>query len=278
MTQKTIVISEIGENHMGNFDLAYRMIEESAAAGADMVKFQSYCGADVCDTDPEKEWFSQVQVSDEMHFRLKHHAEQCGVEFLSSPFSVGRARFLCEKLGMKKIKIASSQMLCQPMLDYVNEHADTVFLSTGMATLEEIREATQHLERVKSLCLLQCTTQYPTRAADANLAVIATLSQEFPRCRIGYSDHTCGILAPIVAVALGAEVIEKHFTLDKTLPGTDHVLSAEPAELKEMIRQIREVELLLGSAIKQPTSQEQEIVSRVRSRFAGVPAWPNGNL
>jgi sialic acid synthase SpsE len=207
-----------------------------------------------------------------MHFRLKEHAERYGIEFLSSPFSVERARFLCEKLGLTKIKIASSQMLCLPMLDYVNEHADTVFLSTGMATLEEVREAARHLKRVRSLYILQCTTQYPTLPADANLAVIGTLQKEFPNCGIGYSDHTCGILAPIVAVALGAQVIEKHFTLDKTLPGTDHVLSAEPAELKAMIRQIREVELLLGSAVKKPIPQEREIVSMVRSRFAKVPA------
>jgi len=272
VTQKTIVIPEIGENHMGNFDLALRMIEESAAAGADMVKFQSYWGADVSDTDPEKEWFTRVQISDDMHFRLKEHAERYGIDFLSSPFSVERACFLCEVLGLKKIKIASSQMLCMPMLDYISEHADTVFMSTGMATLEEIREATRHLKRVKSLYILQCTTQYPTQPADANLAVIGTLQKEFPTYGIGYSDHTLGILAPIVAVALGAQVIEKHFTLDKTLPGTDHVLSAEPAELKAMIRQIREVELLLGSGVKKPIPQEREIVGMVRSRFAKVPA------
>ena len=272
MRPKTLVISEIGENHMGNFHLALRLIEESAAAGADLVKFQSYWGTDVSDTDPEKEWFTRVQVSDDMHFRLQEHAERSGIEFLSSPFSVERAHFLCEKLGLKKIKIASSQILCLPMLDYVNQHADTVFLSTGMATLEEIREAIRHLDGVNALYILQCTTQYPTQPADANLAAIGSLQREFPHCGIGYSDHTCGILAPLVAVALGAQIIEKHFTLDKTLPGTDHVLSAEPAELNAMIRQIREVELLLGSASKQPIPQEQEIVAMVRSRFAGVTA------
>lgn len=266
--QKTIVISEIGENHMGNFDLAFRMIEESANAGADIVKFQSYWGNDVDENDPEKEWFTRVQVSDEMHSKLKEHAEKCGVEFLSSPFSVGRARFLCERLGLKKIKVASSQMLCLPMLDYLNQHAETVFLSTGMSTLAEVHEAVRHLDRVKSLYVLQCTTQYPNKPEDANLAVIRTLQREFPDCGVGYSDHTIGILAPVVAVSLGAKVIEKHFTLDKKLPGTDHILSAEPAELKEMVRQIREVEVLLGTADKEPIPQEKEIVGMVRSRFA----------
>ena len=270
MREKTLVIAEIGENHMGDFDCALRMIEAAAGAGADIVKFQSYRGADVSESDPEREWFTKVQLPDEVHFKLKQHAEHCGVEFLSSPFSVDRARFLCESLGLRKIKIASSQMLCFPMLDYVNQHADTVFLSTGMATLPEIHSAVARLGAVKFLYILQCTTQYPTQDSEANLAVVQTLQKEFPDHRVGYSDHTLGILAAVVAVSLGARVVEKHFTLDKAFPGTDHVLSAEPAELKEMIRQIRAVEVLLGSSFKEPTASEKAIVDTVRSRFANA--------
>ena len=138
---KTIIIAEIGENHIGDMNLARKMIEGAAKAGADMVKFQSYLASEVADDDPEKDWFAKVQLSDEAHRKLKEYAQKCGIEFLSSPFSLNRAKLLCEGLGLKKIKIASSEMLNFPLLDYIDRHAETVFLSTGMATLEEIKLA-----------------------------------------------------------------------------------------------------------------------------------------
>ena len=145
-----IIIAEIGENHVGNIERAKRMIAEAAKVGADIVKFQSYLSSEVADDDPEKEWFAKVQLSDEAHYELKECAEQHGVEFLSSPFSLNRAKLLCEGLGLRKIKTASSEMLNFSLLDYVNEHAEAVFLSTGMATLDEIRLALTHLNRVKT--------------------------------------------------------------------------------------------------------------------------------
>lgn len=267
---KTIIIAEIGENHIGDWDLARKMVVAAAEAGADMVKFQSYLGAEVADDDPEKEWFTKVQLPDDLHFELKALAEQHGVEFLSSCFSLGRARFLVEELGLGKIKVASSEMLNFGLLDYLNSRVDTVFLSTGMATLDEVRGAVSHLRDVKDLYILQCTTQYSCPPEQANLAVIPTLRAVFPQHHVGFSDHTIGILAPVVAVALGAEVVEKHFTLDKSLPGTDHVLSVTPDELREMVGMIREVEVLLGSPVKEPTASERSIVEFVRSRF---PKW-----
>lgn len=263
----TIVIAEIGENHVGDMERAEAMIVEAARAGADVVKFQSYRAADVSDNDPEKEWFGKVQLSDADHFRLKAVADKVEVEFLSAPFTVERARFLCERLGLKKIKIASSEMLNFPLLDYVNQHAEAVFLSTGMATLDEAAQAVQHLGKVGALSILHCTTQYPTEPEDANLAVIETLRARFPEHQVGYSDHTIGIRASIAAVAAGAQVIEKHFTLDKTLPGTDHIISADPNELKSMVQEIRAVEVLLGTSSKQPTKGEQAVKKFVRSRF-----------
>jgi N,N'-diacetyllegionaminate synthase len=265
--RKTIIIAEIGENHIGDMELAKKMIVEAAAAGADMVKFQSYLGSDVAEGDPEKDWFSKVQVSDEAHYELKKYAEEHGIEFLSSPFSLGRARFLCEKLGLKKIKIASSEMLNLALLDYVNKNAEVVYLSTGMATLPEIKKAVEHLNKIKNLYILHCTTQYPTKPEDANLRAITTLKEAFPDKRTGFSDHTLGIKAALTATALGAEVIEKHFTLDKTLPGTDHVLSADPKELRELVEGVRDVEKLLGTPEKKPTGPEEKIKEFVRHRF-----------
>lgn len=261
-----IVIAEIGENHIGDMQRAKKMIFEAAKAGADIVKFQSYLASEVKEDDPEKEWFSQVEISDKAHFELKEYAENYQTEFLSAPFSLNRAQFLCEMLGLNKIKIASSEMLNFPLLDYVNEHTDSVFLSTGMATLEEIKLSISHLNKV-NICIMHCITQYPVQLEDVNLNVITTLRDTFPEHSIGYSDHTTDILAPIIAVALGAKVIEKHFTLDKTLPGTDHVLSATPDELSEMVNMIRETEVLLGNSIKKPLLQEEEIKRFVRSRF-----------
>ncbi len=262
-----IVIAEIGENHAGDWALAERMVTQAAGAGADIVKFQSYRGSEVAPGDPERDWFTQVEVPDDVHFRLKAVAERAGVEFLSSCFSLSRAQFLVEELGLRKMKVASSEMLNFRLLDYLNQRVETLFLSTGMATLEEVRQAVDHLADVRDLYILHCTTQYPCPPDQVNLAAISTLKEEFPRFQVGYSDHTVGILAPVAAAALGAEVIEKHFTVDRSLPGTDHMLSATPDEFRSMVNQIREVGVLLGSARKQPVPAELEIRDFVRGRF-----------
>jgi len=221
MSTRALIIAEIGENHGGDWKLARLMITEAARAGADVVKFQSYLGTDVPNNDPEKEWFTKIQLPDSMHFELKAYAEQFGVEFLSTPFSLGRARFLVEELGLRKIKVASSEMLNFAILDYLNGKVESVFLSTGLATLEETRLAVSHLNRVPQVCVMQCTTQYPCPQEEANLSVLTTLKKAFPNCQIGYSDHTVGILAPVLARALGAEVIEKHFTISRLDGGPD---------------------------------------------------------
>lgn len=267
MAPRVTIIAEIGENHLGQMDLACRMIDEAAKAGADIVKFQSYRGADVREDDPERDWFARVALSDAAHRELKVYAEKQGVEFLSSPFSVERARFLCESLGLRKIKIASSEMLNAPLLDYVNQYADTVYLSTGMATLDEVRQAVSHLTRVRTLAILHCVTQYPIEDHEANLLAIPTLAHAFPGRLVGYSDHALGLEACLLAVALGARVIEKHFTLGKTLPGTDHVLSATPDELAELVRGVRRAEALLGDGTKAPAPRESAIREAVRSRW-----------
>lgn len=267
MSRETILIAEIGENHIGDWDRARQMVAEAARAGADVVKFQSYRASDVAPGDPEKEWFAQVQLPDELHFELVEHAQACGVEFMSTPFTVERARFLCERVKLRKIKIASSEILNFSLLDYVNQNAQEVFLSTGMSTLEEIGRALGHLDRVREVCLLHCVTQYPAQDEEVNLRAIPSLSRAFPDRLIGYSDHALGTEAAVAAVALGATVIEKHFTLSKTLPGTDHILSATPDEFFEMSRRIRRLEVLLGEAVKAPVPREKQIRDFVRNRW-----------
>lgn len=266
------IIAEIGENHIGKMDLAKQMIEAAAKAGADAVKFQSFKGDDVPATDPEKEWFYKVELSDVQHHELKKTAEDNGIEFLSAPFSVERARFLCEGLRLKTIKVASSQIVNEALLSYVNSRAKTVYLSTGIATIKEIQKALRLLSKVKRIYLLHCVSEYPVPKEHANLLVIPTLRKRF-NLPVGYSDHTLGITAPIAAVALGAVVVEKHFTLDKYLPGTDHVLSADPKELRDMVTAIREVEAMLGSPEKRMTPGELKNKEGMRTRFSLAEEW-----
>ena len=263
-----ITIAEIGENHIGDISLAKKMIQKAAESGANIVKFQSYLGSDFKDDDPEKEWFTSVELSNEAHFELKKFADQSNIEFLSSPFSLERARFLCEELKLNKIKIASGMMMNFRVLDYINSSdIETVFLSTGMATLDEISEALKHLQNISNIFLLHCVTQYPCREEEANLKAILTLKNKF-NLPVGYSDHTLGIDACLAAVALGATIIEKHFTLDKNCQeGTDHILSATPDELKRMVETIRRIEIMLGDGVKQPSSGENKIIDFVRTRF-----------
>lgn len=261
------VIAEIGENHLGDLGRAREMVIAAARAGADVVKFQSYRGEDVAPDDEEREWFEQVALTDTAHFELFELARSEGVEFLSAPFTLERARFLVEELGLSAIKIASSEMLNEPLLDYLDGRVQTVYLSTGLADLDEVERAVRRLESVPDVAVLHCVTQYPLRDEDANLLAVRTLAEAFPTRRVGYSDHTIGTVAPIIAVALGATVIEKHFTLDRSLPGTDHVLSVTPPELEELVREIRASEVLLGSPGKRPTESELAIREAVRSRF-----------
>ena len=267
--RKVIIIAEIGENHMGNMDLAEEMIKEAALAGAQIVKFQSYRKETFLTSDPEYSWFQKVSLSDEDHFMLQKCANNNNVEFMSAPFDMNRAIFLCETLGLRRLKVASGKMNDRDLLGYLNNHCEEIFLSTGMANLVEIRESLSYLKKVK-VNLLHCVSQYPLENKNANLKAINTLIKEFPNLDIGYSDHTCGILAPIVALTLGAVVIEKHFTLDKNFPeGTDHVLSATPEELKEIVDSAKEISKLLGDGTKEPRQCELEIVDFVRSRFVG---------
>ena len=265
---RTTIIAEVGENYIGDPEIALRMVEEAAKAGADIVKFQSYLGRDVPETDEEREWFEKVELKDDLHRSLKKCSEDNGVEFLSAPFTIERARFLVEDVGLRAVKVASSEMTNHRLLDYLNGKIDRLYLSTGLSSLEEIQASVEHVSEVPDVCVMHCVTQYPARDVDANLRAIATMKEALPRCEIGYSDHTLGVDACILAVGLGATVLEKHFTLGKDLPGTDHVLSATPEELSSLVEKVRRAETLLGNGVKEPKEAELEIRDFVRNRWS----------
>ncbi|OGX04551.1 MAG: hypothetical protein A3G87_05880 [Omnitrophica bacterium RIFCSPLOWO2_12_FULL_50_11] len=263
-----LIIAEAGENHCGDMDMAHELIEVAARARADYVKFQLYDASKVAESDPEKEWFQKVQLSDEQFFDLVAYARKQGIQPLGTPWDVEKAELIF-RAGIPDMKVASFHVVDLELLRFVNGRARRVFLSTGMSSIEEIETAVDALEQVPELYVLHCVSEYPLPPERVNLRVMGALKQRFGRqAKIGYSDHTISIIAAVAAVANGAEVIEKHITLDKTLPGTDHIFSADPDELVELVKQIRMVETLLGSSEKHltPTEAENQIFMRTRFR------------
>jgi len=270
VTRKTTFIAEIGENFFGNLDLAKGLLECAADAGADIVKFQSYRGADLAPNDPDHAWFNAVALSDKVHFDLRDLAQKKGARFLSSPFTVERAQFLVEQLGLQEIKIASGKMHNSKMLQYLKSKRDvvkTIYISTGTATLDEVRTAVNHLDGIERVVILHCISSYPCPDGDANLRVISTLKREFPDHEIGYSDHTTGMDACIAAVVLGATVLEKHFTYNQQMPGADHLGGITPQDLRILLMRIAHIEQMLGSGMRVPTAQEKQITPLLRDRF-----------
>lgn len=268
---KTIVIAEIGENHYGQWDICRGLTQEAAACGATIAKYQTYKWEQFAADNPELDWFKRVTMPERVHFEMQELCRKLGIRFMSSPFSVSSARFLVEDMHCVEIKLASRCLVQFPLLDYVNDQNDavkTVYLSTGMGTLDEIREALRHLDKIQKVYILHCVTQYPTEDEDANLNCVMTLQREFPGYSIGYSDHTRGIDACLAAVALGAQVLEKHITYNTKMPGTDHAGAMMPDDLAEMVRKIVRIEKMLGSGEKAPTQQEREIVKAARSPLA----------
>ena len=262
-----LVIAEAGENHCGDMELAKKLIEVSARAGADYVKFQLYDASQTAPDDPEREWFYKVQLSPAGFQELVEYSRQQGIKALCTPWDVAKARIIFDS-GVRDMKIASFHIVDMELLRYINERAERVFLSTGMASLEEIDAAVAALPKIDDLYIMHCVSEYPLAPDKVNLRVMDTLRERYgSRAKIGYSDHTVGILAPLAAAARGAEVIEKHITLDKGLPGTDHILSADPGELAQMVSQIRAVETMLGSREKRLTEAEAQNQHFLRERF-----------
>ncbi len=263
---KVILIAEIGENYLGKINLAKKLIVNAKKSGANYAKFQSYNENCLKKNDPEYAWFKKVALKDNEHFQLKNYCKKKRINFLSSPFSLERAEFLCEKLNLNQIKVASSKMTNKKLLKYLNKKTKKVFLSTGMSNIKEISQSLKYLNNTE-VVIMHCVSEYPLKAKNSNLLAIPKLKKEFPEFTIGYSDHCIGNLAVEIAVSLGATVVEKHFTLNKNFKGTDHILSADFEDLKKLRKKIDLISLMRGNGIKKPTKKEIKIKKFMRNRF-----------
>ena len=289
MRPKTFIIAEAGVNHNGDLELAKKLIDTAVAAGADAVKFQTF-KADrlVARHAPKAEYQQRTSGTeesqyemlkrlefDEEQFRALHaHCHRQGIEFLSTPFDLESIDVLVS-IGLETFKIPSGEITNLPYLRKIGGLRKKIILSTGMSDLTEIQEAFDVLINAGSaredITILHCNTEYPTPMEDVNLTAMQTIAEAF-HVAIGFSDHTEGIEAAIAAVALGAVVIEKHFTMNKSLSGPDHQASLDPYELQAMITSIRNIEKALGDGIKKPT--RSETANRVVARKSIVAACP----
>jgi N,N'-diacetyllegionaminate synthase len=270
---RTLVIAEAGVNHNGDLSIAREMIDAAAAAGADVVKFQTFNADRLVTRKAAKAQYQQssgdaaesqhtmlqrLELTPAAHCELLEHCKRRGIGFLSTAFDIPSLDLLVD-LGLERFKIPSGEITNLPYLRHVGRLGRPVIMSTGMANLAEIEAALDVLEASgtarEQIIFLHCNTEYPTPMRDVNLTAMLTIGKAFG-VRVGYSDHTLGIEIPIAAVALGAVVIEKHFTLDRHAPGPDHRASLEPHELHSMISAIRNIEQALGDGIKRPSASE----------------------
>jgi len=268
---KTYIIAEAGVNHNGNIELALRMIDEAKKAGVDAVKFQTFKAQNLVsesalkaeyqkkntgNSETQYEMLKKLELSFDDFKLLKQHAVDIGIEFLSTPFDFESIDFLFD-LGLPFWKIPSGEITNKPYLLKIEQTNLPIILSTGMCNMEEIQDALNIFNEYDKadITLLQCNTEYPTPYSDVNLCAMHTMKEAFG-VKVGYSDHTQGIEIAIAAVAMGACVVEKHFTLDRNLPGPDHKASLEPLELAQMVASIRNVEVALGDGIKKPSLSE----------------------
>lgn len=277
--KKVLIIAEAGVNHNGDINLAKKLIEQAAKAGADVVKFQTFKANSCVSVSAKKakyqlettakeesqlEMIKKLELSYELHFELMKHCKKHDIIFLSTPFDLESVEFL-RGLDLPYFKIPSGEITNLPYLKAVAKCKKRVLLSTGMANLGEIEAALTILRKngTRNITLLHCNTEYPTPFEDVNLNALKTLKEAF-KLEVGYSDHTEGIVASLGAVALGAVVIEKHFTLDKTMEGPDHRASLEFEELRALCKGIRELEKALGSGIKKASKSEakNKIIAR----------------
>lgn len=266
-----IIIAEAGVNHNGNVDCAKRMVDEAVACGADYIKFQTFKPELLASKFAEKanyqkqttdsaesqlDMLKKLALSEDEYIDLSLYANGQGIGFISTPFELDSLNFL-KNIRMDFWKLPSGEITNYPFLVEIARTGMPVVMSTGMSDIEEIRAAIEVLKDngAGDISLLHCNTQYPTPYEDVNLRVMETLRNEFG-CEVGYSDHTPGIEVPIAAVAMGATIIEKHFTLDRNMEGPDHRASLEPNELKAMVQAIRNIEKAIGTDEKKPTNSE----------------------
>jgi N,N'-diacetyllegionaminate synthase len=294
---RVLIIAEAGVNHNGDLSLARKLIEAAANAGADYVKFQTFKAENLVTKSAKKAAYQAKNINDgdnsqfqmlknlempyEWHFELRNYANSLGIKFLSTGFDEESIDFL-DDLGIDLFKIPSGEITNRPYLKHIAKKMKEVILSTGMANMQEVLDAMnvfieEGIERDR-ITILHCNTEYPTPMLDVNLKAMNTI-QEVLGVQVGYSDHTLGIEVPIAAVALGAKVIEKHFTLDKSMPGPDHIASLDPWELKCMIQAIRNIELAMaGSGTKEPSQSELNNIAVVRKSLHFRKNLPAGHV
>jgi len=278
----TIIIAEAGVNHNGDIECAKRLIECAADAKADYVKFQTFVAAKIIDAKAKKanyqienskdkvetqlQMVQKLELSKEDHEVLIEHCEANNIGFLSTAFD-SESVDLLESFGQRIFKIPSGEITNFPLIRQIARIPGKKIISTGMSTMDEIKQAIEVLEKAgttrSDMIVLHCNTQYPTPMEDVNLRAMNTIKEEC-NVAIGYSDHTLGIEVPIAAVAMGAQLIEKHFTLDRRMVGPDHAASLEPKELKAMVQSIRNIEQALGDGVKRVSPSEKENIKIAR--------------
>ena len=283
--KKVFIIAEAGVNHNGDIEIAKQLIDAASEAGADAVKFQTFqADSLVCRTAKKAEYqlettdrtetqydmLKKLELTPQMHRELIEHCLKRNIMFLSTPFDLESIKLLSE-LGMQIYKIPSGEITNLPYLREIAKQQKKIILSTGMSSMDEVKAAVNVLKNngTEELTLLHCNTQYPTPISDVNLLAMVKMREE-TGLPVGYSDHTQGIEVPIAAAALGAEVIEKHFTLDRKMEGPDHKASLEPQELMQMVVGIRKIESALGSKIKQVSESEMTNVAIVRKSIVAA--------
>ena len=276
---KCFIIAEAGVNHNGSIILAKKLVDKAVYAGADAVKFQTfkseklvtgyasmakYQKDNIGVQDTQFNMLKKLELSYDEFVELKNYCDEKGILFMSTPFDFESAKFL-NSIGVEVFKISSGDLTNIPLLQYIAEFKKPIILSSGMATLGEIEEAVMALKHkgISHIAVLHCTSNYPAEINSVNLKAMNTIKNSFNVIG-GYSDHTEGITIPIVAAALGADIIEKHFTLDKNMEGPDHKASLNPEELKSMIDEIRKVNVALGSGIKTFTNSEIDTMKVAR--------------
>lgn len=291
---KTLIIAEAGVNHNGDLALARELIDIAAEAGADVVKFQTFTADSLVTAAAAKAAYQltstdagqsqhamikKLELTRAMHETLIAHCEARGIEFFSTGFDIESVDMLYQ-LGLVRLKVPSGEITNLPYLRHVAGYGLPVILSTGMATIEEVRAALEILRDAGAprdgVTVLHCTTEYPAPMDGVNLRAMLTLRDALG-VPIGYSDHTVGTEVAIAAVALGAEIIEKHFTIDRSLPGPDHPASLEPAELQSMVAAIRNVERAMGDGVKRPTAGEEANKKVARKSLVAATAIRAGD-
>jgi N,N'-diacetyllegionaminate synthase len=285
--KKTFIIAEAGVNHNGSLDLAYKLIDAAKKAGVDAVKFQTFTADSLVSKNAKKADYQQkttktsesqyamikkLELSLNDHKKLIAYCKRKNIEFLSSPFDLESIDLLVE-LGVTTFKIPSGEITNLPYLQKIGTLNKTTILSTGMSYLDEVSDAVKVLcengTQKEKITVLHCNTEYPTPFEDVNLNAMQTI-KNLLNIKAGYSDHTNGVEIPVAAVALGARIIEKHFTIDKNMEGPDHKASLDPLELKQMVDAIRNIEMALGNGVKTPSPSELKNKVVVRKSIVAV--------